>query len=1488
MVPSLVLRSRPVLYRLFLLLSVLITATTLRAQITVPTTGGGLSLAVNPITNKIYIPSRGSLGAVTVIDGATNTTKILTAGTNPSMAAVDPVINKIYVTDQPANDLIVIDGGSDTVTATLPTGNGPLALAVNPVTHKVYVANIGTPNGGNTVTVIDGTTNTVLTNLTVGTSPYAVAINPVTNKIYIANNGSPNVTVIDGASDTVTATVTLQALTTGVAVNPVTNKVYALSAGFPGFVTVIDGATNTITGNTIPVGSASSMVALNPVTNKIYVTNFSNSPGNTVTVIDGADNTTSTLTMGGTFPYTEAVNSVTDKIYVANFTFTGGSNPDDGSVTIIDGATNTTTTVPAVGNGANTLIVGVNSVTNRVYTSIPGSVGVIDGAINAATVVPTGNFPSNAVAVNPVTNKIYIPDSDDQTVTVLDITTNAPTAESPITVGNTPAFIAVNPVTNKVYVANAGDNTVSVIDSATDTVIGAPVDVGTLPLHLAVNPVTNKIYVVNFTSDNVSVIDGASDTVIATPTVGDGPGYIAVNSATNKVYVAVTGFPTPDNTVAVIDGTSNNVTATVTVGSAPQWVAVNPVTNRIYIANSGVFGSAPGNTISVIDGTSDTVIATPTVGTYPRQIAVNPATNKIYVSNSASNDATAIDGVTNNTTRIDTSGSGTYPWGVEVNPVTNTVYVTNNLSSPGVTPGVVMIDGASNTITATVRPPSIRFAQDGVVYPAANKLYFLNAQSNDVSIIDVDGHQTVPLTTTIAGVVDPLTISTTNVFQTANSTPSFTVNVNSVFSSINPSAINPPPTAVYYEVDGGTRLRAGSNTTLSGANPASFSITLSPQQFGLHTLYVYAAYGNEGGNEANANASGNSSEIGNLTAYLFLVVPVPTTTTVTVDVNPQVQGQPVVLTAQVAPPAPTGGPDPTGTVTFSDGTTVLGTGTIAGTGLATFTSSSLSLGDHTITAAYSGDPNYGASTSAPLTVTIVNSLTTIIELVGGNDQAAVYGTAFTQPLTVVVTKSGGTPAAGVSVTFVGANLSFSPSATVTTNSSGQASVMATGVHVGDLLATATTPGVTSAVNFALTVTPATLTVTANNVSRTFGAANPAFTGTIAGAVHGDTFTFSASVLATASSPVGTYPITPSVTGPALANYTLQTVNGTLTVNKATLTVTAGNGTRLFGQPNPTLVATITGFVDGDTSAVVSGTPAISTTALTNSPAGVFPILVAQGTLFATNYNFVFVNGILTIEVVVLTPPTGPVEAGTPVTLTATVPPGATGTVTFDDGTTVLGTVTLPTTGARTGVTLVVTTLGPGMHTITAVYSGDANFPPSTSAPITLVVTPAPADFALASTTGRQLIPPGASANFTIVLSSVNQPFTNPVTMSASNLPPGGTYTFNPAAVTPGAAGASTTFTVSVPMQSSTVASRGNALGPAALALLLLPLAFLKRHRGSPPRLLLVALLALVSFLAISGCGQGGYFSQTEQTYTITVTGTSGSLVRSTTVTLTVE
>ena len=75
---------------------------------------------------------------------------------------------------------------------------------------------------------------------------------------------------------------------------------------------------------------------------------------------------------------------------------------------------------------------------------------------------------------------------------------------------------------------------------------------------------------------------------------------------------------------------------------------------------------------------------------------------------------------------------------------------------------------------------------------------------------------------------------------------------------------------------------------------------------GLHTLYLYAAYGTEGGTASNvaagqADSTGNAPELGNLTAILFAVVPIPTTTTVIADVNPQSSGSNVTFTATVTP-----------------------------------------------------------------------------------------------------------------------------------------------------------------------------------------------------------------------------------------------------------------------------------------------------------------------------------------------------------------------------------------------------------------------------------------------------------------------------------------------------------------------------------------------------------------------------------------------------------
>ena len=81
----------------------------------------------------------------------------------------------------------------------------------------------------------------------------------------------------------------------------------------------------------------------------------------------------------------------------------------------------------------------------------------------------------------------------------------------------------------------------------------------------------------------------------------------------------------------------------------------------------------------------------------------------------------------------------------------------------------------------------------------------------------------------------------------------------------------------------------------------------------------------------------------------------------------------------------------------------------------------------------------------------------------------------------------------------------------------------------------------------LTVTKAPLTVTADNKTKVFRAQNPALTGTVTGVKNGDAITESYSTAVTVDTLVGSYPIVPSVTGPALSNYDVKLVNGTLKI-----------------------------------------------------------------------------------------------------------------------------------------------------------------------------------------------------------------------------------------------------------------------------------------------------------------------------------------------------
>jgi YVTN family beta-propeller protein len=359
----------------------------------------------------------GTKGSITVIDGDTNTTITIPAGICPTALAVNEVTNKIYVANFGHFSLLcgscidygsvtVIDGATNSaVTITDPNAHFPQAVAVNRVTNQVYVANSFTDN----VTIIDGATNSMTDVATAGRFPYDIDVNPVTNKIYVTSfyataAGTTNtITVIDGATASAVAVMDPNAVDPlAVAVNPVTNKIYVANFGNGGLtpsgsVTVIDGATNSATNIPNPNTSNEHALAINQASDKIYVSNLTTSGRGSVTVIDGRRSSVLTVTdpnagsldCGGTLFRTGnvAVDAATGKVYVAN----ACSN----NVTVIDSTTNSTATI-ADPNAVNPTAVAVNPATDKIYVAnSSGNVTVIDGGAGptsfSLTVALAGN-----------------------------------------------------------------------------------------------------------------------------------------------------------------------------------------------------------------------------------------------------------------------------------------------------------------------------------------------------------------------------------------------------------------------------------------------------------------------------------------------------------------------------------------------------------------------------------------------------------------------------------------------------------------------------------------------------------------------------------------------------------------------------------------------------------------------------------------------------------------------------------------------------------------------------------------------------------------------------------------------------------------------------------------------------------------------------------------------------------------------------------------
>jgi hypothetical protein len=224
------------------------------------------------------------------------------------------------------------------------------------------------------------------------------------------------------------------------------------------------------------------------------------------------------------------------------------------------------------------------------------------------------------------------------------------------------------------------------------------------------------------------------------------------------------------------------------------------------------------------------------------------------------------------------------------------------------------------------------------------------------------------------------------------------------------------PTGTVTFLDGGSPIGTGS---VSGGVATFATSTLSAGDHTITTSY---------GGDSNFNGS-----TGSLTGNPQVVNPSDSTTDVTTTVNPSVFGQSVTFTATVAPVAPGSG-SPSGTVNFLDGGTPIGSGTLSG-GIATLTTSALTVGDHTITTDYAGDGNFngssGSLTGNPQVVTAADTSTLVVSSVN----PSAFGQSVTFTATVTDSSAGSSAAPTGSVQFLVDGVNFGAPVALTPASS---------------------------------------------------------------------------------------------------------------------------------------------------------------------------------------------------------------------------------------------------------------------------------------------------------------------------------------------------------------------------------------------------------------------------------------------------------------------
>ncbi len=308
---------------------------------------------------------------------------------------------------------------AQTVTGTIALPNLPEEVAADILTHRVYVA---VPNFGEKpydyVTVINGTTGKIIKNIEIPPVAYAITEDPFGKFAYVGGSYEDK----NGVQQSEVAIICISENT---------------------FV-------KTIPITTTP-GDGIQGLAINSLTQRLYVANASDNEIDVIHMGKGYQKLVAKIALPGE-PGGVTVNPLTNQVYVALL---------NGNVTVISGATNTITTTTPVGTSNAGVAVNISNgsvyATNQVFTD-SSTVGVLNGSGTFLTNVSVGNTPIG-IDADPATGLVFVANSQDGTVSVINSTSNTVTSTLPVS----GLFVGTDFTAGKVYVTSPSSPSLTVI-----------------------------------------------------------------------------------------------------------------------------------------------------------------------------------------------------------------------------------------------------------------------------------------------------------------------------------------------------------------------------------------------------------------------------------------------------------------------------------------------------------------------------------------------------------------------------------------------------------------------------------------------------------------------------------------------------------------------------------------------------------------------------------------------------------------------------------------------------------------------------------------------------------------------------------------------------------------------------------------------------------------------------------------------------------------